>query len=93
MTSKGTFINVKIMLAGDGGHIKDTPLIEYMVDEFERPIVGTILSIKGKPFRVISQTPSGLPDNAEVTYLVELDNTNAPYKRNLREPSGYRASA
>jgi len=73
-------MNYNFVLSG-GGHTEDLTIGTIFREPWQRPTLGGRVFIKRVEYDVIKTTPTGNPDNVSVTYLVELHNPSAPYRR------------
>jgi len=75
-------MNYEFYWDGQPWDMEDIPIGHVFRDEWQRPVIGLELRIKGKIVRVTRTEPAGNPDNVSVKYYVENINGNKPYKDN-----------
>lgn len=74
--------NYEFWWDGQPWGLDDIPIGYVIRDEWQRPVVGSEVRIKGKIVRVTRTSPSSNPTGQKVIYYVENINGNRPYKMN-----------
>ncbi len=74
-------MNYTLILAGNGGDIANITLGIIEREPWQRPQVNQQIDFHDKTYVVLSCSPANNPDNATVSYIIELFNPNFPYKR------------
>jgi hypothetical protein len=73
-------MNYKIMLRSGNPKIPDAPLVAFEREEWQRPVLNSLIEYKKKFYRVVGCNPTNNPSDVTVTYTVKNENRDHPYR-------------